>query len=162
MIRFTFCNAPVNTHDSASMNYLYHAAAMYALQRPIASNVILPNQPVKDVIDFSLLCAKHNLLELYLWLSFRFPKIFIEREFSIQQRIHSLSLIERSLHISAAAYGARLNKSYRDTKQRLDKAHSPDSLPPMAWPDVRKSTHEYLKDIPPDKLYCYPHSDFEI
>ena len=155
--KFTFCNAPVNTRDSASMITLYNFAAMYALNRPVASNVRLPRAPVTDMIDFSSLCMKHNLLDLYLWLSFRFPKIFIERELAQHQRAHSLTLIEKSLQLSTKAFGTILDKTYKDTKRHLTKAYS-DGLPPEVWRDVRNSTREYLSAIPKHQLHCFPHS----
>lgn len=155
--KFTFCNAPVYIRDPGSMNALYSFAAMYAMNRPVASNVRLPKAPVTDMADFSSLCMKHNLLDLYLWLSFRFPKIFIERELALHQRSHSLALIEKSLQLSTKAFGTMLDKSYKETKRNLSKAYS-DGLPPEMWKDVRNSTREYLRAIPKHKLHCFPHS----
>ena len=138
------------------MNALYYFAAMYALQRPVASNVRLPKVPVIDMTEFSQLCAKRALLDLYLWLSFRFPKIFIERDLSMRQRAHSLSLIEQSLQVSAKAFGTSLDMAYMETKKMFI-THNPDGLPPVEWHDVRESTKKYLKDIPAEKQYCFPH-----
>ena len=100
--KFTFCNAPVPIRDPHSMNALYYFAAMYALNRPVTSNIRLPKYPVTDMLEFSSLCSKHNLLDLYLWLSVRFPKIFIERELSLKQRTHSLALIEKSMQLPSS------------------------------------------------------------
>ena len=155
--KFTFCNAPVPIRDPHSMNALYYFAAMYALNRPVTSNIRLPKYPVTDMLEFSSLCSKHNLLDLYLWLSVRFPKIFIERELSLKQRTHSLALIEKSMQLLSEASGATLDKNYKDMRRRLKKAYS-DGLPPEAWKNVRNSTIEYLHAIPKAKLHCFPHS----
>jgi hypothetical protein len=155
--KFVFCNAPVNTRDASSMNALYYFAAMYAQNRPVASNVRLPKSPVTNMIDFSTLCLRHNLLDLYLWLSFRFPKIFIERDLSIQQRVHSLQLIEKSLQLCSKAFDGTLDASYKMTHQKMMTSHR-DGLPPESFGDVRNSTRQYLSVIPTNKLMSFPHA----
>lgn len=154
--RFTFCNAPVSIKDASAMNSLYYFAAMFALNRPVASNVRLPREPVKDMLEFNDLCVKHGMLDLYLWLSFRFPKVFIDRELSMRQRNHSLELIDKSMQLSASEGildGAVLHKLYVKTKTGLK-----DSLPPESWTQVRKSTQEYLRKVPPSALHAFPNT----
>lgn len=79
------------------MTALYNFAATYALKRPVALNVRLQRSHPKDFFEFGELCAKHNILELYLWLSLRFPKYFIEKDLCLEQKDHSMALIEKSL-----------------------------------------------------------------
>lgn len=78
--RFSFASAPVDVRNQEAMNMLYYFAATYAMKRPIALNMRLNRNPPSMISEFSDLCAKHNIIELYIWLSLRFPKYFVERD----------------------------------------------------------------------------------
>lgn len=146
--RFVFSNAPVNMNSMVSMNMLYHFAAWYAMGRPVALNVRLAKQLPRDLFAFSELCAKHNILELYLWLSLRFPKYFIEQEQCLQQKNFAILQIEKTL--LAAAKMKHDNKhatSYYSLRKLLEK-QSADELPPVEYgASIRASMQEQLAGI---------------
>jgi hypothetical protein len=47
------------------------------------------------VVELSDLCTKHNIIDLYLWLSNRFPAHFVEREQAIAQKAFAITLIQQ-------------------------------------------------------------------
>ena len=155
--RFQFANAPVNTRDHISMNILYSFAASYALRRPVALNIILPRQKPRDVLELTDLCSKHNMLELYIWLSFRFPDFFIERELCLQQKAYAVNLIENSLLSPQLQQNHSHVEDYQKVRRRFKKDF-PDGLPPAEWGLVRERTKEFLQSIPPEKEFLYPNS----
>jgi hypothetical protein len=57
----------------------------------------LPARPPTNVSDLSALCAKHNELDLYLWLALRFPRNFVEKDICQAQERHAISLIDAAL-----------------------------------------------------------------
>mgnify|MGYP001244533945 CR=1 FL=1 len=58
----------------------------------------LPARSPTNVADLSALCAKHNELDLYLWLALRFPRNFVEKDICQAQKRHAISLIDAALH----------------------------------------------------------------
>jgi hypothetical protein len=48
-------------------------------------------------VELSDLCTKHNIVDLYLWLSNRFPGNFVEREMALRQKAFAIALIQESL-----------------------------------------------------------------
>ena len=110
---FIFANAPVNTRDPLAMAMLYQFAATYAQLRPVALNVRLTRSRPRDLFEFADLCQKHNVLDLYLWLSFRFPKFFVERDLCLEQKAYAVGLIEKSLDTTLMQQKFSLADEYR-------------------------------------------------
>ena len=44
-----------------------------------------------------MLLQRHNALDLYIWLSFRFPKYFVEREKALEQKEYAVEQIQNAL-----------------------------------------------------------------
>ena len=154
--RFIFSNAPVSLREPLNMNMLYSFAATYATKRPVALNVRLPGQKPRDVFEFMDLCAKNNILDLYLWLSFRFPTYFIEQDRCNEQQKYALGLIEQSLAKTQLHQDFDHTDDYRRIREGFVDKY-PDLLPPEAWGDVRETMKEQLKDLKERglELYCY-------
>ena len=145
---FIFANAPVNTRDHLAMNMLYQFAASYASMKPVALNVRLMRSQPRDVQELSELCSKHNVLDLYLWLSFRFPKFFVERDLCLEQKAYAVALIEKSLDTSLLQQKFSLAQEYRTIRTKL-RASCPDGLPPIAFgEDIRSKTREIITNTP--------------
>lgn len=153
MIRFIFANAPVNFKE-ISMHTFYNFAATYALKKPVALNIRLPKQKPRDVAELEDLCVKHNILDLYLWLSYRFPKYFIERDICLQQKQHAISLIDGSLLSTNLLLDHDHGYLYRKARKRL-MLKNPELLPPIEWGNVHKSTQQFLSQIPEEKKYRF-------
>ena len=158
--RFLFANAPVNTNCTLGMNLLYNFAATYAQGRPVGTNVRIPKQVPKDVKEFTALCAKQNVLDLYLWLGLRFPKYFVARDTCLEQKAHAIHLIEECLHRSTLTQKFSHSLEYQTTRSRL----GTNSLPPDEWNDgmIRDRTQTFMAAVDPTKLYCFPHAAEEI
>ena len=154
--RFVFSNAPVSTRDQVSMHMLYQFAATYAQGRPVALNVRLAHRLPKDVEELGVLLTKHNVLDLYIWLSFRFPKYFVERELALSQKKHAVQNIQLSLEGSLVQAKYSHSADYIKTRTKLI-ARSVDGLPPASFGSVHHSTREILKAVAPDVLAVFPH-----
>jgi hypothetical protein len=154
--RFVFANAPVDIRNGISMVLLYQFAATYAMRRPVALNVRLSRQQPKDVLELSDLCSKHESLDLYLWLSFRFPEYFVEQESCLEQKAFAISAIESSLDRPELRHRFSHSEAYSKMRSEM-LAEKPDGLPPMTYgSSIRTSTAENLKKIPHGKLHVYP------
>ena len=94
---FTFCMAPVKTSDRLSFTMLVAFADAWAHGKPTSLNVRFPSAAPTNVIELSELCVKHNIVDLYLWLSNRFPGNFVERELALVQKAHAIGLIQQGL-----------------------------------------------------------------
>jgi hypothetical protein len=152
--RFIFSSAPVNTKDHMSMNLLYGFTSAYALRRPVAMNIRLSKYKPTDVYSFMDLCSKYNALDLYLWLSYRFPKYFIERDLCLQQREFALNLIEKALFSSNLHQDFSHKSEYVKVREFLLKNY-PDGLPPDSFGSIRETTAQFIQDYDPSKLLLY-------
>jgi len=94
---FTFCMAPVRANDQLSFSMLSQFADAWARGKPTALNIRFPPKPPKSVVELSDLCTKHNIVDLYLWLSNRFPGHFVERDMALRQKAFAIALIQESL-----------------------------------------------------------------
>lgn len=84
--RYAFCCAPVNTNMPFSMAMFTKFVRQFSNGDPVTANWMLKNidskrlkQP-KNMEELSYLEAVFDVMELYLWLSYRFPDIFPEPE----------------------------------------------------------------------------------
>lgn len=153
--KFTFCNAPASTRDRMTMTVLYQFAATYAQGRPVALNVRLPNYKPRDVIDLTDLCSQHNILDLYLWLSYRYPKYFIEREACLEQKQYAIKLIDGALHSSSLQQKYNFIYDYKRTREMTKDSGNADGLKYMIWPEVRTATKKYLDAIPLEHRFVF-------
>jgi len=144
--RFVFANAPVNTNDALTMNQLYAFAASFAMKRPVGIAMVLPTLQPRDLFEFSDLCVKHNILELYIWLSLRFPQFFVERESCLVRREHTLGMIEATLMGSALKAKSSLKDDYLGLWKKLGVATGETYLPPDTdvYCAVRPTAQDYL------------------
>jgi len=141
--RFIFANAPVNIRDSFSMNVLYDYAAKFALQRPVALNIRLSRSIPSDLDGFTDLCVRHNILDLYLWLSNRYPKYFIEHDLCLEQKSFAIQQIEATLVSSP------LQREYSHSENYM-RLRSKQGIrpPPENYGQVRTGFLENIKYIP--------------
>lgn len=151
--RFTFSLAPVNTRDIIAMHLLYQFAAQYAMNKPVALNVRLSQNRPRDFFELADLCSKHNVLDLYLWLSSRFPTYFIEREICLQQKAFAVNHIQETLQNARFAQSYSYSEEYEEMNKSILKL-TPDGLPPSSHSEeVRKSTKENIDRIRKEDLY---------
>ena len=103
---------------------------MYAMRRPVALNIRLSRQKPRDLFEFSELCMKHNVLDLYLWLSNRYPEYFVERDLCLQQKAFAIEVIEASLDMPFLQQKFSHSKDYQTVRQNMIDS-TPDLLPPI-------------------------------
>lgn len=143
--RFIFANAPVNSKNFHAMNMLYQYAAAYAQKKPVGLNVRIRRSAPNDFFEFGDLCAKHNILELYLWLSVRYPKYFIERDLCLEQKDFAMELIQQTL-----SRGINQDYSHADDymKEYQNMINSdPLFLPPSNYGELRELTRQVMDKL---------------
>eukprot|EP01034_Spumella_vulgaris_P021411 gene21412-27441_t len=141
--KFLFSTAPVNIRDPISMHVLYEFAAIYAQQRPVPLNVRLMKKMPRDLEAFTSLCVKHNVLELYQWLSFRFPKYFIERDSCLRLKTFAINQIERTLMSSSMSQTYNYSDKYQNMRKNLVKSGR-DQYPPEEFGVVRETAKGFI------------------
>lgn len=145
--KFTFAAAPASFHNQVIMQSLYEYAALYVCGRPVPLKLRLHKMLPTDIDSFKELCFRHNTLELYLWLSNRFPGNFIEKENCVAMKNFAIRQIERSLPAHTFNDEKSIHEKYQKMRNRLDKA----ALPPLQYgQQLRDSTEKYLAAIPDD------------
>lgn len=138
------------------MTILYQFAASYAMGRPVALSVRLPSRIPKTVFEIEELCKKHSYLELYLWLSLRFPKFFIEREVCSIQMNHALKMIEAALSNLGSIKDGAHAETYKRIRENLRKTNMDDLPPEKFGKDIRNATKANLSQIRKSSLVMFP------
>jgi hypothetical protein len=137
------------------MHVLYDFAATYALQRPVPLKVRLSKKPLRDLEAFSNLCIKHNALELYLWLSFRFPKYFIERDLCLKMKEFAVGQIEATLMSSGMSQSYNYSDKYKEMRIKLRNSGR-DQYPPEEYGVVRDTAKILIDALDPDLRFVSP------
>ena len=149
-----FGTAPVSLRDGLSPRMLYHFAAMYALGRPVPLDVRFTNGKPMNVHELSDLCAKHNVLDLYLWLGIRFPKYFVERDRCLEMKEYALSIIQETLHNAKLQHQYSHSDNYRRVR---DTVESTLGGLPAALPDhIRMRMAKFLSAVDADQWVVFP------
>jgi hypothetical protein len=108
----------------------------------------------KDTEEFADLCSKHNVMDLYIWLSFRYPKHFIERDQCIEQKQYALKQIEETLSTSNLKHEYSYEDAYLSLRKKKSEIfNNPNSKIPE---NIMSLTRENLKHISADKLFIFP------
>ncbi|KAJ8605741.1 hypothetical protein CTAYLR_008468 [Chrysophaeum taylorii] len=93
-----FCNAPCNLNDRFAVSMLKHFAQARKIRKPTGPNVRLPVKAPRHLNDLHDLCSKHNVLDTYLWLHYRFPDTFPEVDLARAQKARAIALIAAALY----------------------------------------------------------------
>jgi hypothetical protein len=143
-----FSTAPVDIRNVVSMTALYEFAAKYALQQPVALNIRLRRTLPRDLVEFTDLCIRHNVLDLYLWLANRFPKYFIEHDLCLEQKKFAISQIEETLRDPALQRESSHGRSYLRLYENMK-----DKAPAEEYPHIMQRALENLAQVP-EELRC--------
>jgi len=131
--RSVFCAAPANMRETQEKEFFRHLAECVADARP-AELLSLPHLPLECLDDkpsdkrsylFNLE-QLHKQIVIYLWLSYRFPNIFISRDLASYVKQLTEEAIERTL--SDFSYTEQARKKLRELRK-------------AAMRDVRRNTH---------------------
>lgn len=155
--RFTFASAPVNTRDGRVMSIFYQFAAQYTLNRPVSLGVSIKRSQPKNLDEFSDLCAKHNIIDLYLWLAVRFPKNFIERELCEKIKVLVVRMVEKALQTKVMSNEANsFLEKYETLRSKLNGGRDYQNtrtmiMPPLEFGEIlRDEVARNIAAIPPE------------
>ena len=97
--KFTFCVAPANTNDSNAMKLIKQFSEKRSQDKMYSLNLTIPTLPPKTFDELGELCNKHNLIDLYLWLTQRFekPSASIDIRIALAQKKVLLDMITKAL-----------------------------------------------------------------
>ncbi|KAK9853646.1 hypothetical protein WJX84_009241 [Apatococcus fuscideae] len=83
--RYIFCLAPISRRNIQMVAALLHYAKRYSEQRAIALGLEAPAEAPTTVGGMAQLETLHQIVSLWLWLSFRFPEaLFPDREHAFE------------------------------------------------------------------------------
>jgi hypothetical protein len=141
----------VNFSFNLAMGMLYTFAATYAAKRPVPLGIRLTATEPTDLEEFRELCLKHSIIDLYLWLSLRFPKYFIEKSIALELKAAAIQTIERTLSKKTLRNTYSIRFAY--SRFRTGKAGRLGSLPPIQFgEELQQATKANLAKIPHSAL----------
>ncbi|KAL5116483.1 RNA helicase [Pleosporales sp. CAS-2024a] len=125
--RITLCSAPINTRNKAEKVFFLSLADCIASGKS-GSLLDIPTLPLaamdkpasgkrKHLVELENL---HKMLVCYLWLSYRFPNVFITRSLAKYAKKLVEDQIEQTLNNSSVTEQARNQLKKRREKARLD------------------------------------------
>ncbi|KAG9485066.1 hypothetical protein GDO78_008267 [Eleutherodactylus coqui] len=132
-VRYVFCTAPINRNLPFLCTSLLRFARQFSRNEPLTFQWVCKhcNWPVsspKTIKDLMHLEAVHDVLDLYLWFSYRFKDMFpdaalvrdIQREldFIIQTGVHSITKLIRASESSTALQ--IIDETSKDSERILD------------------------------------------
>jgi Mitochondrial degradasome RNA helicase subunit C terminal len=129
------------------MMKLYQFAATYALKRPVGLNIRLKRTLPESFEEFGILCATHNILELYLWLSLRYPKYFIEHDLCLEQKEYAMAMIQKCLTTGRIQQDYSHADGYMKEYLAMKKV-DPSFLPPAEFGNIREKTARIVESLP--------------
>jgi Mitochondrial degradasome RNA helicase subunit C terminal len=139
---------------------LYQFAAAYAMRKPVALNVRLSRKKPRDVLELSDLCIKHNTLDLYLWLSIRFPAFFVEQDVCQEQKAFAIECIQGSLESPHLQHKFSHSNTYQTSRVKMLTGQNL-GLPSLSYGEVRDSYLKNIELIDDANLYMFPTEDEE-
>uniref|UniRef100_A0A4X2L514 ATP-dependent RNA helicase SUPV3L1, mitochondrial n=1 Tax=Vombatus ursinus TaxID=29139 RepID=A0A4X2L514_VOMUR len=138
-VRYVFCTAPINKKQPFVCSSLLQFARQFSRNEPLTFAWIRrytrwPLQPPKNIKDLVELEAVHDVLDLYLWLSYRFVDMFpdaslvrdLQKELDgiIQKGVHNITTLIR---MSEAQRMLNLDSSPAGKQGQLPGAAKPSS-----------------------------------
>lgn len=95
--RFTFCMAPANLRHPLARRVFVDYARAHAQEQSVALDIYLPKYAPQTAESLRDVEIKAQIIDLYLWLSFRFEPTFTEKELALELKARVLELVEQGL-----------------------------------------------------------------
>ncbi|KDO33606.1 hypothetical protein SPRG_22092 [Saprolegnia parasitica CBS 223.65] len=95
--RFTFCMAPVNLRNPLSRKIFTDYAMAHSEGREVPLDIFLPRFAPKNELALRDVEIKAKIIDVYLWLSYRFPETFKMQAQAIELKTKVLELVEQGL-----------------------------------------------------------------
>lgn len=125
------------------------------MRKPVALNVRLSRAKPRDVLELSDLCLKHNVLDLYLWLSIRYPEFFVERDLCLEQKSFAIECIQESLESSHLLHRFSHSAEYKAMRVKFLGGKT-QGVPSASYGAVRASYEQNIASIHESDLYVFP------
>ncbi|GLE11101.1 hypothetical protein PINS_up023409 [Pythium insidiosum] len=106
--RFTFCQAPVNLRNPLARRVFMDYARAHSRDESVKLDIYLPRYAPQSPDTLRDVEIKAQIIDLYLWLSFRFETTFVEHELALEMKGKALELVEQGL----------INTTYHSKKAR--------------------------------------------
>ena len=124
--KYTISMSPVNTTDKRALDILKRFSVKLGLgERPGLRVRVGINQFPKTFEQISHLCDVHHSLELFLWLSMRFPGNEVEQTAALTLKEHVIDLISGGLQNSE--HHVPLEHDFIDRDHRLRRSWEKES-----------------------------------
>ena len=95
--RFTFCMAPVSLRNALARKVFLEYARAHSLGQSVKLDIYLPKYPPRTAEALGDVEIKAKIIDLYLWLSFRFSDTFVENDLALELKTRVLELVELGL-----------------------------------------------------------------
>jgi len=95
--RFTFCQAPVSTDSPLAMSIMLQYTLQHANGSRVPIMVMIPEGTPRTLHQLKDLEDKYKILDVYSWLSYRFPTTFTARDEAEQLKNKCKVMIEEAL-----------------------------------------------------------------
>ncbi|RLN53674.1 hypothetical protein BBJ28_00014817, partial [Nothophytophthora sp. Chile5] len=95
--RFTFCMAPAGLRNPLARKVFLDYARAHSTGQSVKLDIYLPKfapQTAESLLDVEI---KAKIIDLYLWLSFRFEETFVEKDVALELKVKVLELVEQGL-----------------------------------------------------------------
>ncbi|KAL6767380.1 hypothetical protein ACKKBF_B35050 [Auxenochlorella protothecoides x Auxenochlorella symbiontica] len=125
---YSFCMAPASSSNMHVLAALLHFARVYATGAPVTLDLQLPRKLPCNTLELRQLETAHAIVNLWLWLSYRFDEeAFPGREGVQQLSADICDLLHRGLRkvtsLTKASGSARASRAVDRTTQRPSPAH---------------------------------------
>ncbi|KAE8875620.1 ATP-dependent RNA helicase [Phytophthora fragariae] len=95
--RFTFCMSPVSLRNPLARKVFLEYARAHSLGQSVKLDIYLPKYPPRTAEALGDVEIKAKIIDLYLWLSFRFEETFVEKDLAMELKVRVLELVEQGL-----------------------------------------------------------------
>ncbi|KAG1705594.1 hypothetical protein DVH05_003281 [Phytophthora capsici] len=95
--RFTFCMSPVSLRNPLARKVFLEYARAHSLSQSVKLDIYLPKYPPRTAEALGDVEIKAKIIDLYLWLSFRFEETFVEKNLALELKTQVLELVEQGL-----------------------------------------------------------------
>ncbi|EEY58821.1 ATP-dependent RNA helicase SUPV3L1, putative [Phytophthora infestans T30-4] len=95
--RFTFCMSPVGLRNPLARRVFLEYARAHSLGQSVRLDIYLPKYAPRTAEALGDVEIKAKIIDLYLWLSFRFEDTFVEKDLALELKTRVLELVEQGL-----------------------------------------------------------------
>ncbi|KAG7384685.1 ATP-dependent RNA helicase supv3l1, mitochondrial [Phytophthora pseudosyringae] len=95
--RFMFCMSPAGLRNPLARKVFLEYARAHSLGQSVKLDIYLPKYAPRTAEALGDVEIKAKIIDLYLWLSFRFEDTFMEKDLALELKTRVLELVEQGL-----------------------------------------------------------------